>query len=153
MRGEHSANANVAASRVVISRWVNEPYPSLTELLSAHDVARLTRRPRWLILGLALIGQFPGRARFRGRSIGWRRSDVLKWMARDLTLKHERVTSPRHCFEERPRQPYLPLLVGRQPLHSTLAETVTRTGKNEWRDKTKRFERARRSCDDNRVEP
>jgi hypothetical protein len=67
---------------VTLSRWINEPYPPLTELLSAHDVARLTRRPRWLLVGLELIGRFfPERRGFEeelsaggGRmcSSGWR---------------------------------------------------------------------------------
>ena len=70
-----------AVPHIMLSRWVNEPYPPLTELLSAHDVARLTRRPRWLLVGLAMIGRFPKRARFRGRAFGWWLSDVLEWMA------------------------------------------------------------------------
>lgn len=74
-------------SKVVsISPWINERCPPLHELLSAHDVARLTRRPCWVIAGLSLIGRFPKRLRFRGRAIGWRRSDVLTWMERDLTV-------------------------------------------------------------------
>lgn len=48
-----------AAWPITVSRWINEPYPPLSELLSAHDVARLTRRPRWMLMGLGLIGQFP----------------------------------------------------------------------------------------------
>jgi predicted DNA-binding transcriptional regulator AlpA len=109
MRDEHKPHVSVPPSPVVLSRWVNEPYLSLTELLSAHDAARLTRKTRWLLLGLSLIGQFPGRVRFRGRRIGWRRSDVLEWMARDLALKQDRMTSPSACSEEEPRQSYLPL--------------------------------------------
>jgi predicted DNA-binding transcriptional regulator AlpA len=92
---------------VVLSRWVNEPYPPLTELLSAHDVARLTRRPRWLLLGLALIGRFPKRVRFRGRALGWWRSDVLEWIEKDLL--QPRKMSPRQCWRRQPRQTCLPL--------------------------------------------
>ena len=66
-----------------ISRWVNEPYPALNELLSSHDVARLTRRPCWVLNGLSLIGRFPKKLRFRGRGIGWRRSEVLEWISPD----------------------------------------------------------------------
>jgi predicted DNA-binding transcriptional regulator AlpA len=68
---------------LTISRWVNEPYPPLCELLSAHDVARLTRRPRWMLMGLGLIGQFPRRRRLRGQWVGWYRSEVLEWIARN----------------------------------------------------------------------
>ena len=109
MTGEGKTSADETQPPVVLSRWVNEPYPSLTELLSAHDVARLTRRPRWMVLGLTLIGQFPARARFRGRKIGWRRIDVLEWMARDLALQRERGTSPTGYFEAHSRQSLLPL--------------------------------------------
>ena len=31
---------------VRLSKWVNEPYPPWTEILTAHDLARLTRRRR-----------------------------------------------------------------------------------------------------------
>jgi predicted DNA-binding transcriptional regulator AlpA len=70
-------------ARLTISRWVNEPYPPLGELLSAHDVACLTRRPRWMLMGLGLIGQFPKRRRLRGEWVGWYRSEVMKWIARN----------------------------------------------------------------------
>lgn len=68
---------------LTISRWVNEPYPPLNELLSSRDVARLTRRPRWVLSGLSLIGRFPKKFKFRGRGIGWRRSEVLEWISRE----------------------------------------------------------------------
>lgn len=38
------------APPVVLSHWVNERYPSLAEILTARDVARLTRRSWWLLL-------------------------------------------------------------------------------------------------------
>jgi predicted DNA-binding transcriptional regulator AlpA len=99
-------SAKVApASPIALSRWVNEPYPALTEILSARDVARLTRRPHWLLVGLALIGRFPKRARFRGRALGWWLSDVLEWMAKDLRYH---TPLPRGCRTQ-PRQTSLPL--------------------------------------------
>jgi len=94
---------------IMLSRWINEPYPPITELLSAHDVARLTRRPRWLLGGLELIGRFPRKARFRGRALGWWRSDVLEWMARDLALDRRQTTSSQPSLRRQPRQPCLPL--------------------------------------------
>jgi predicted DNA-binding transcriptional regulator AlpA len=94
---------------IVLSRWVNEPYPPLTQLLSAHDVARLTRRPRWLLAGLVLIGRFPRKARFRGRAIGWWLPDVLEWIAKDLALDSHQVTSSRRCSRGQPRQTCLAL--------------------------------------------
>lgn len=65
---------------VSLSPWINEAFPGWTELLSAHDVARLTRRPRWVLVGMAALGRFPAKHRFRGRGIGWLRRDVIEWM-------------------------------------------------------------------------
>jgi predicted DNA-binding transcriptional regulator AlpA len=73
-------------SNVSLSRWVNERFPAWEELLSAHDVARLTRRPRWMLLGMMVLGTFPRKQRFHGRAIGWRRGDVLEWVARESQL-------------------------------------------------------------------
>src|SRR5271167_2089828 len=68
--------------RVSISRWVNEPYPAWDQILTAHDVARLIRRPPWVFNSMAAVGQFPQRQRFRGKKIGWLKADILEWMAR-----------------------------------------------------------------------
>ncbi len=81
------------ARPVILSRWVNEPYPPLAELLSAHDVARLARRPRWMLTGLSWLGRFPRKVRFRGKAIGWRRSDIVDW-----------VTGERHSIYNAPRR-------------------------------------------------
>jgi len=102
----------VPARRIVLSPWINEAYPALTELLSAQDVARLTRRPRWLLVGMTLIGRFPPRARFRGKAVGWWRSEVLEWMARDRVLERHCMTSARACSRKPPRQTRLPLESG-----------------------------------------
>lgn len=93
-----------AAPPVSLSRWVNEWYPALNEILSAHDVARLTRRPYWLLFGLSLIGRFPRKTRFRGRCLGWRRSEVLAWMGKDLSLHQEPKSKPQPCKRRTTRQ-------------------------------------------------
>src|SRR5579859_4404375 len=41
-------------ARVSISKWVNEAYPPWDEILSTHDVARLTRCPRWPLFDASL---------------------------------------------------------------------------------------------------
>lgn len=75
------APATISRSgQVSLSRWVNEKLPPLTQLLSAHEVARLTRRHRWMLSALALLGRFPRQERFRGRAIGWHRRNVEQWM-------------------------------------------------------------------------
>jgi predicted DNA-binding transcriptional regulator AlpA len=67
---------------VRLSPWVNEPLPPIEELLTAQDVARLTRRARWMVVSLARLGRLPRQRRYHGRSVGWLRSDVLYWLAR-----------------------------------------------------------------------
>ena len=104
-----SRKASAAAVR--LSRWINEPPLPITELLSAHDVARLTRRPIWLLSGLALIGRFPRKHKYHGRKIGWCQADVLDWLARDLALAANPAPAPtqRRCQRRRPQQACLPL--------------------------------------------
>jgi hypothetical protein len=97
---------------VTISRWVNEPLPDVQGLLCSRDLARLTRRPRWMLCGLALIGKFPRKKRFRGRGIGWCRAEVLEWMTREVSIepeRHERLNGSRRCSRRHPRQACLPL--------------------------------------------
>jgi predicted DNA-binding transcriptional regulator AlpA len=96
-------------TQLTISRWVNERYPPLNELLSSHDVARLTQRPRWVLIGLCLIGRFPKKLKFRGRGIGWRRSEVIDWMSRDLAVVRESASSLSCRSRRHPRQVCRPL--------------------------------------------
>lgn len=67
---------------VSLSPWVNERLPAWTDLLSAHDVARLTRRPTWVLLSLTAVGRFPRKLCYHGRSVGWLRADVVEWLAK-----------------------------------------------------------------------
>lgn len=100
-------------ARVTLSPWVNEPLPPFQELLSAHDVARLTRRPKLIISGLMFLRRFPKKRRYRGRQIGWLRADVLDWMTRGLAIDdagEKADLTPRRCAKApTPRQPCLPL--------------------------------------------
>lgn len=82
---QHASGAGMPAAivrsgDVSLSKWVNEKFPSLNEILSAHEVARLTRRHRWVLAALTLLGRFPKQQRFRGRAIGWRRGDLDLWL-------------------------------------------------------------------------
>ncbi|MGH7745091.1 MAG: hypothetical protein ACREQ5_09870 [Candidatus Dormibacteria bacterium] len=56
--------------------------------MSAHDVARLTHRPRWVLLSMVMLGQFPRKHCYHGRGIGWLRNDVLDWMSKDLQMRN-----------------------------------------------------------------
>jgi predicted DNA-binding transcriptional regulator AlpA len=102
--GKPISTANTE-KRVLISPWVNERFPPINELLRSQDVARLTRRPRWLIAGLCLIGRFPKRLNFHGRAIGWRRSEVLDWLGRNFDPSVGTVAS---SLDRHDRQANLP---------------------------------------------
>jgi predicted DNA-binding transcriptional regulator AlpA len=69
-----------------LSKWVNEKLPPWTELLTAHEVVRLTRRHRWILSALTLLGRFPKQERFRGRAIGWKRHDVERWLRSESSV-------------------------------------------------------------------
>jgi predicted DNA-binding transcriptional regulator AlpA len=94
---------------VRLPRWVNEPLPDVRAILSGREISRLTRRPRWLLLGLAALGQFPKRRTHCGKPIGWHRADVLDWLTQHMTIEPERPTKARRCRHERPSQTCLPL--------------------------------------------
>ncbi len=106
------AGQKARTTLVTISPWVNEPLLDLQGILCSRDLARLTRRPRWVLCGLALIGKFPRRKRYRGRVVGWCRAEVLEWLTRELTVavdEHARLNAPRRCARRQPRQGCLPL--------------------------------------------
>jgi predicted DNA-binding transcriptional regulator AlpA len=86
-----------APLRVTLSRWVNERPPSCQEILTAHDVARLTRRSRWVLETLTLFGRFPRKHRFHGRGIGWCRRDVLLWLGAE-SLPDEDPPNPADAY-------------------------------------------------------
>jgi predicted DNA-binding transcriptional regulator AlpA len=106
------AERTTRAVTVTVSPWVNEPLPDIHAILCSRDLARLTRLPRWLLCGLAMMGKFPRRKRYRGRLVGWCRAEVLEWMTRDLAVApetQERLNAPRHCRRQHARQQCLPL--------------------------------------------
>ena len=74
-------HSTMGDEEVPLSRWINQRLPAWNEILTSHDVARLTRRPRWLVNALSLVGGFPKKQLFRGQPIGWLRADVEEWLA------------------------------------------------------------------------
>ena len=98
-----------------LPRWVNEPLPDLRALLSASEISRLTRRPRWLLLGLAVLGRFPKQRTHCGKPVGWHRADVLDWLTQNMTVDGARASEPRTCRSARPRQACLPLEANATP--------------------------------------
>jgi predicted DNA-binding transcriptional regulator AlpA len=101
--------ATASSRNVVLSPWVNEPLPAWEELLSAHDVARLTRRRRWVLASLVLLGRFPKKCRYHGRGIGWLRSDVLSWLTKELEAGGCRAEGASIARRRISRQDALPL--------------------------------------------
>ena len=77
-----TSRLRLPCARVALSPWVNELLPPISELLSAHDVARLTRRHRWIVAALAAMGRFPKQRSYRGCTVGWLRSEIMDWMTR-----------------------------------------------------------------------
>ena len=115
MNSEEACPASrIAASRpprqVTLSPWVNERFPPWEQLLSAHDVARITRRPRWLLVSLVLLGHFPRKRRYHGRGIGWLRSEVVDWLSKELDAEGSCQGNSESSVRRRiSRQMYLPL--------------------------------------------
>lgn len=99
------------AQALRLPRWVNEPLPDLRAILSASEISRLTRRPRWLLLGLSVLGQFPKRRTHCGKPVGWHRADVLDWLTQNMTIEPEDRSEARACRQGRPSQACLPLVV------------------------------------------
>lgn len=95
-----------------LPRWVNEPLPDLRALLSASEISRLTRRPRWLLLGLAILGRFPKQRTHCGKPVGWHRADVLDWLTQNIAIDDECKVGAQTCRSARPHQGCLPLETG-----------------------------------------
>jgi predicted DNA-binding transcriptional regulator AlpA len=96
-----------SAPAIILSPWVNERFPAWEQLLSAHDVARLTRQPKWMVFGLILIGRFPRQRMFHGRPVGWLRPDVMEWLESD-SLPGRACTTRNRVIVQNHRSPPLP---------------------------------------------
>ena len=97
-----------ASPELRLPRWVNEPLPDLRALLSASEISRLTRRPRWLLLGLAVLGRFPKQRTHCGKPVGWHRADVLDWLTQNMTVEADQSPRSGRCRHATPRQACLP---------------------------------------------
>ena len=95
------------AANVRVSPRVNEKLPALDQILSAHDVARLTRRNRWVLYALSFLGRFPRKQRFRGHSIGWDRVEILEWLTPPKPNEPKAPTTGtrQSAFTTQPRMP------------------------------------------------
>lgn len=104
-----------ASPELRLPRWVNEPLPDLRALLSASEISRLTRRPRWLLLGLAVLGRFPKQRTHCGKPVGWHRADVLDWLTQNMTMEADQRPRSGRCRHASPRQACLPFDTARSP--------------------------------------
>jgi predicted DNA-binding transcriptional regulator AlpA len=95
------------AANVRVSPRVNEKLPALNQILSAHDVARLTRRNRWVLYALSFLGRFPRKQRFRGHTIGWDRAEILEWLTPRKPTQPKASTSETTNRYPRPNHAYL----------------------------------------------
>ena len=86
---ESDSRPRKTTGSVALSKWVNEKLPAWDEILSAHDVARLTRRRQWVVYALALFGRFPKQQRFHGRAIGWAKRDVLNCLSNESACRRQ----------------------------------------------------------------
>lgn len=109
------AAATSPSHNVVLSPFVNERFPAWEELLSAHDVARLTRRPRWVLAGLAFFGQFPRKRCYHGRRIGWLRGEVLGWIGKRSSVTEGRAPLLRPRFARHEGTEACPARRSREP--------------------------------------
>lgn len=106
---DQAARVAARCKNVSLSKWVNEPLPVWEQILCAHDVARLTRRPRWVLLGSIVLGRFPRMQRFHGRRIGWLRADILDWQAKGMRTVNCHIDLARRFRPPRAGQMALPL--------------------------------------------
>jgi hypothetical protein len=91
--------SNATRDRVSLSKWVNEKLPALDQILSARDVARLTRRRWWVVHALTLFGKIPRQQRFHGRAIGWAKRDLENCLVRD-PVPQQTLVQTRRCMRK-----------------------------------------------------
>src|SRR5689334_4711398 len=91
---QHGTRVRKAQKAALLSKWANERPPALDQILSSRDVARLTRRCRWAVHALTLLGRFPKQQQFHGRAIGWAKHDVLTWLSEEATSHRRRIYLP-----------------------------------------------------------
>lgn len=131
--GSGTPVAVTRSGQLSLSKWVNEKLPPWTELLTAHEVARLTRRHRWILSALTLLGRFPKQERFRGRAIGWNRHDVERWLRSESGVASAEF-SQWPISSSRARTGYRTRDRGRPCMRSpaTLARCSRRTRRRRW---------------------
>jgi hypothetical protein len=99
---EQRAPSSAFSNSVILSRWVNERFPAWGQLLSAHDVARLTRRPQWMVLSLVLLADFPANSASTGaKSVGYDLTCSIGWRRIGATRRATLIRGPLLSLESR----------------------------------------------------
>jgi hypothetical protein len=128
----------VRKGNLSLSKWVNERFPPWNEILTTHEVARLTRHHRWILSALTLLGRFPRRQLFRGRAIGWLRSDVTECLCRRHGTSHRHSQRPQHSCSRLHYQHRLPLSCTATPVAPD-SGVVPATSRTRTRSKAQRI--------------
>ena len=74
---------SVFISKWLNDKWVNEKIPESDQILTAHDIARLTMRHHWMLSTLVILRKLLQNQRLRGRALGWKHCDITRWLARE----------------------------------------------------------------------
>jgi len=99
---------STSSREVRLPRCVDESFPDVHAILSGSEIARLTRRPRWLLFGMAVLGHFPKQRTHCGKSIGWHRADVLDWLTQHMATESDSPPTPHTGRHPRASHAWLP---------------------------------------------
>jgi hypothetical protein len=102
---DQDPHSNAYKLPVSVPRWIHERFPPLHELLCTHDVARLSRRLRWVIAGLCLIGRFTKKLKLHKRVIRRHRSEAVAWLAENLGITRSHGKAKRSGARRHRRKP------------------------------------------------
>jgi prophage regulatory protein len=64
------------------------PSTAIDQILTTRKVVEIVGRHRCTLYRWMAAGQFPKKRSFRGRTVGWLRSEVEKWLAGDEVASH-----------------------------------------------------------------
>jgi len=84
---DHNSNSKFSRMPTFVSRWIHERLPPLHEFLCTHDVVRLTRRLRCVIVGLCLIHRFSKTLKRHGHAVAGRRFDGIGRLVEQLGFR------------------------------------------------------------------
>jgi prophage regulatory protein len=78
-----TTNPASSPRKVTASSEPHDRLAALDQILGTHDIEQITGKHRCTIYRWIQDKRFPRKHSFRGREIGWRRSDIEQWLAGD----------------------------------------------------------------------